>query len=139
MHAWMWWGIAALVLAAIEIFTVDLVFIMAAAGALAAGLVALAGFGVVAQFVVFIGVALVMIALVRPVALRHLRVPPEVTNVDALVGAEAVVLEQVDGRDGRVKVGGEVWSARSSDSAVVHEPGTTVHVDKIAGATVLVS
>ena len=61
------------------------------------------------------------------------------TSTELLVGAQAVVIEQVDGRDGRVKVGGEVWSARASDGSVILEPGTTVTVDSVAGATVLVS
>jgi membrane protein implicated in regulation of membrane protease activity len=58
--------------------------------------------------------------------------------VAALVGKQALVLEQVDGRGGRVKIGGEVWSARSYDGESVLEAGRTVAVLEIEGATALV-
>jgi membrane protein implicated in regulation of membrane protease activity len=138
MQAWTWWLLAALALGGIEIVTVDLFFIMAAAGALAAAAAAFAGATVPVQFAVFAVVSLVLIAVVRPLALRHLRQPPTSTNVDALLGAEAFVLEQVDARDGRVKLRGEVWSARASDATAVHAAGTKVHVVEVRGATVLV-
>lgn len=139
MQAWMWWFLAALGLAGVEILTVDLFFLMAAAGAVAAGTGALLGVSVIWQFVIFGVVSILLIGVVRPIALRHVRVPAAKTGTDLLVGAEALVLEQVDGRDGRVKVGGEIWSARASDDSVVLEPGTKVTVDSVAGATVLVS
>jgi len=90
--------------------------------------------------VVFAVVSIALIAFVRPVAMRHLKRAPEtLTGVDALVGLEAVVVEQVDAREGRVKLRGEVWSARSVDNGSVHTPGETVHVVRVSGATVLVS
>jgi membrane protein implicated in regulation of membrane protease activity len=54
------------------------------------------------------------------------------------VGSRAVVLERVDDRSGRVKIGGEVWTARAFEEGDVIEPGATVHVAKIEGATALV-
>ena len=139
MHGWIWWFVAALVMAGVEVVTVDLFFIMAAGGAAAAGLAALLGADLLLQCVVFAVVSILLLGVVRPLAIKRFRPPATPTNVDALLGAEAYVLEQVDGRDGRVKVGGEVWSARSSDESVVHEPGAKVRVVKVAGATVLVS
>ena len=60
-------------------------------------------------------------------------------GVDALVGAEAVVLEPVSGMDGRVKLGGEVWSARAYDGFSEFEVGQRVQVLQIEGATALVA
>ena len=60
------------------------------------------------------------------------------TGTAALVGARAVVLERVDGDGGRVKIGGEVWSARTLDEHSVIEPGAHVQVAEIEGATALV-
>ena len=139
MQDWMWWFLAALGLAGVEILTVDLFFLMAAAGAVAAGAGALAGISLVWQFVVFGVTSIVLIGVVRPIALRHVRVPAAKTGTDLLLGAEALVLEPVDGNDGRVKVGGEVWSARSADDSVIHETGSKVTVVSVSGATVLVS
>ena len=92
-----------------------------------------------AQVIVAAVVALLMILLVRPVALRHLRGNKEtLTGTAALVGQEALVLEQVDTMRGRVKIGGEVWSARSEDVAGI-QPGAMVTVLRIDGATAVVS
>ena len=61
------------------------------------------------------------------------------TGTAALIGSRAVVLERVDADGGRVKIGGEIWSARPYDEDHVIEPGTRVEVLKIDGATALVS
>lgn len=136
---WYWWVAAALGLAVIEIATLDLIFVMLAAGSLAGALVSAAGGPLVLQVVVAGAVAVLMLALVRPVALRHLRQPSDLrTGVAALEGATAVVVERVDAHDGRVKIKGEIWSARSYDPDRVIEPGTVVDVVRIDGATAVV-
>ncbi|MGZ4602273.1 MAG: NfeD family protein [Kineosporiaceae bacterium] len=137
--AWYWWLIAAIVLSVAEITTVNLVFIMLAAGAFAGGLTSLVTDSLVAQSVVAASVSVLMLGLVRPVALRHLRQPVAIrTGIDALVGAEGVVVDRVDRHDGRVKIGGEIWSARTYDPATVLEPGTSIEVVRIDGAHAVV-
>ena len=139
MTAALWWAIAAAVLVVIEITTLDLIFAMLAAGAVAGAIMALADQGVVAQCLVAAAVALLMLVLVRPVALRHLRKDVYIpTNVDALLGASAVVLERVDRTHGRIKLKGEVWSARTEEETAPLEPGRTVGVIRIDGATAIV-
>ena len=92
------------------------------------------------QVAVFVALALASLAVLRPVARRHLRTPASLrTGTAALVGARAVVLERVDGDGGQVKIAGEVWSARAYDDDEVIEPGTRVDVLKIDGATALVA
>lgn len=136
---WLWWVVAAVVLSVVEVTTLDLTFLMLASGALAGAAAAGLGAPVVVSFAVAIPVALAMLGVVRPVALRHLRTPIETrTGVAALVGAQAVVLERVDAHAGLVKLAGEVWSARSFDPEAVHEAGQTVDVAEIKGATALV-
>ena len=77
--------------------------------------------------------------MLRPVARDHLfQVPADRTGTDALVGAEALVLERVDAAGGRVRLAGEVWSARSHDSEIILVPGRRVTVVRIDGATALV-
>jgi len=137
--AWVWWVVAAVVLGIVEVTTLDLIFLMLAAGALAGAATALATDSVALQAVVALVVAVAMLGLVRPVALRHLRTPIETrTGIAALVGAKALVVERVDGHGGRVKLAGEVWSARSYDGETVLEPGDSVDVVEIDGATALV-
>ena len=137
--AWYWWLIAAIVLAVIEITTLDLVFIMLAVGALAGALAALGTDSLVVQSLVAAGVAVLMLGVVRPTTLRHMRQPKEMrTGTAALVGASGVVLDRVDLDDGRVKIGGEIWSARTFEPSHVLEPGTRVEVIRIDGAHAVV-
>jgi membrane protein implicated in regulation of membrane protease activity len=138
--AWLAWAIAALLLALGEIFTPGLFFLgPIAIAAVAAAFVSLAGPAVWLQLLVFAGAALGSLAFLRPIARAHLRMPPELrTGTAALQGARAVVLQRVDQNGGRVKIGGEEWSARAYMPDQVLEPGTEVEVVKIEGATALV-
>jgi membrane protein implicated in regulation of membrane protease activity len=140
MPDWVAWILAAAGLAAGEVVTLGFFLGPIALAALAAALVAAIGVGVEAQFVVFILGSVASLLIVRPIATRHMRTPPQVrTGTAALVGARGVVLERVDSDGGQVKIGGEVWSARAFDEDEVIEPGTRVEVLKIDGATALVS
>ena len=140
MPAWVIWAIVALVLAVGEIFTPGL-FILApvALAAVIAGILALIGVGAIAQVIVFIACAIGSVALIRPIAKSHLRVPSALrTGTAALTGTKALVLQRVDQDGGRVKIGGEEWSARAYLEGQVFEPGARVEVVKIEGATALV-
>ena len=141
MNAWVWWIVAAGVLAVAEVLTGGtLVLLMLAGGAAAGGLTAALGAPPALSVGVFALVSVALLGLVRPIARRHMRVHREArTNVAALVGAEALVLESVDGQDGRIKLAGEIWSARAYDGQSVFEPGTRVQVLQIEGATALVA
>ena len=143
MDTWVWWVIAAVLLVVVEITTLDLTFVMLAGGALAAATTGalVGGDGAVAlQFAAFAVVSVALLGVVRPIAKRHLmRSTPETrTGVAALVGARALVVERVDGHGGQVKLAGEIWSARSYDGHAVLEPGQSVDVIQIEGATALV-
>jgi membrane protein implicated in regulation of membrane protease activity len=140
MPAWLAWSIAAVLLAVGEIFTPGLFFLGPVALAAVAGAVAAAiGAAVWLQLVIFIAGSLASLGLLRPIARAHLRMPAAIrTGAAALEGAHAVVLQRVDRDGGRVRIGGEEWSARSYMPDQVIEPGTHVEVMKIEGATALV-
>jgi membrane protein implicated in regulation of membrane protease activity len=136
---WVIWVILAAVLAVGEVLTLSFLLGLFALAAVLAGVVAALGGGVVIQLVVFIVASLASIAFIRPVARRHLRTPARIrTGTAALVGSKAVVTERVDDLGGQVKIGGEVWSARSFMEGQVIEPGARVEVARIEGATALV-
>jgi membrane protein implicated in regulation of membrane protease activity len=140
MDDWVWWVIAAGGLAVGEMATLSFFLGPMAVAALVAAAVALAGGAIALQLVVFIVVAASSVAVLRPIARRHLHTPVQLrTGVAALVGSRAVALERVDCHGGSVKIGGEIWSARTYDEDEVIEPGTRVDVLKIDGATALVS
>jgi membrane protein implicated in regulation of membrane protease activity len=133
------WVVIAAVLAVGEVFTLTFLLGLIAAAAVAAAVAAALGGGVVVQLIVFIAVSIASIALLRPIAKAHLRTPARLrTGTAALVGARAVVVERVDDDGGRVRIGGEEWSARSFVEGQVIEPGTRVEVAQIQGATALV-
>jgi len=140
MDEWVWWMIAAGVLAVGEIATLGFFLGPIAIAAVTAAIVALAGGGLAVQWIVFIAVSLASLLVLRPVAKRHLRTPGQLrTGTAALIGRPAVVLERVDRDGGQVKLAGEVWSARSYDDDEAYEPGARVEVLKIDGATALVA
>jgi membrane protein implicated in regulation of membrane protease activity len=140
MDEWVWWMIAAGVLAVGEIATVGFFLGPVAVAAVLAAVVALAGGGLALQCLVFIAASIASLAVLRPLARRHLRTPARLrTGTAALVGAPALVLERVDLNGGQVKIGGEIWTARSYDEDEVIEPGVRATVMKIDGATALVA
>lgn len=136
---WLWWVGGAVVLAILEILSLDLVFIMFAGGALAGALAAALGAEVWLQIVVAAVTSVLLLGSLRPWLLRHLRgrMPLVETNAAALVGGTAVVVSTVSGAEGRIKLRGEVWSART-DPATTLPPGTEVTVTRIEGATAVV-
>src|SRR5215208_8187529 len=139
MPAWVAWAIAAAVLAAGEAATAALVLGPLALAAAVAAIVGAAGAGFGVQILAFIVASIASLGILRPIARRHLKMPPHVrTGAAALIGCSATVLEQVDRDGGRVKIGGEVWSARSYDDDQVIGPGDRVEVLQIEGATALV-
>jgi membrane protein implicated in regulation of membrane protease activity len=134
------WAVAAALLAVGELLTPGMFFLgPVALAAAAAAATAGVGGGVVLQFVVFIAGSLASLALLRPIARRHVHMPALTrTGTAALVGTKALVLQRVDANGGRVRIGGEEWSARAYLEDQVLEPGSRVEVVKIDGATALV-
>ena len=139
VNDWVWWLAFAGVLGIPLVITAMPEFGMFAIGALAASAASALGVGFVLQVVLFALVSVALVAVVRSVANRHGTTGPELrTGIEALKGRQALVLERVDGRTGRVKLGGEVWSARSYDTGQVFEAGQEVDVVEIEGATAVV-
>jgi membrane protein implicated in regulation of membrane protease activity len=140
MAAWLAWAIAAVLLAVGEILTPGLFFLGPVALAAAAGAVAaVLGAPLWLQLAVFALGSLASLAFLRPLARAHLTMPAAIrTGSAALEGARASVVQRVDGQGGRVRIGGEVWSARSYVPDQVFEAGVQVEVAKIEGATALV-
>jgi membrane protein implicated in regulation of membrane protease activity len=140
MEAWVIWMVAAGVLAVGEILSLSFFMGPIAVAAVLAAVAALAGGGLAVQLIVFIDASIASLAVLRPIARRHLHTPAQIrTGTAALIGARAVVLERVDRDGGAVKLAGEVWTARAYDDDEVLEPGQRVQVMQIDGATALVA
>jgi membrane protein implicated in regulation of membrane protease activity len=140
MPAWLIWALVAVLLTIGELLTPGMFFLgPVALAAVVAGVAAAVGLGVVVQLVLFIAGSLATLFFLRPIARRHLRMPASIrTGAAALEGMKAVVVQRVDANGGRVRIGGEEWSARAYLDDQVLEPGARVEVVKIEGATALV-
>jgi membrane protein implicated in regulation of membrane protease activity len=135
------WIILAAILGVAEILTLTAALGLLAVAALVAAGVAALGLGVFGQLATFAVVAVAGLVLVRPLIQRQLRPrhgPQHRFGVAALVGRQARVVQEVTGHTGRVRIGGEEWSARAYDETLVIPAGATVDVIEIEGATALV-
>lgn len=139
-NAWVAWLSVAAVLAGLEMFSMDLVLLMLAAGAVVGAIAALVGLGVAPQVLLAAGAAVAMLVLVRPSVLSRLRTGPELQlGHGKLVGHEAVVTQEITAHDhGRVKLAGEIWSAAPYSEFDTIAVGETVEVFEIRGATAYV-
>ncbi|HTZ94269.1 MAG TPA: NfeD family protein [Streptosporangiaceae bacterium] len=139
MSTWVIWLIVAAVLGTVEVMTTTLAFGLVGIAALIAAGTGFLGAPAALQFGAFVAASAVGLGVARPFALRHIRQPPMLrTGTAALVGRSAFVLEEVGPHSGRVRIGGEIWSARSYDETTVIPAGSTVDVMHIEGATALV-
>jgi len=142
MQGWILWLIAACVFGIGEMLTTGFFLAPFALGAGLAALTDAVGAGDVASWAVFVLVSLLTLAIVRPIAKSHMKMPPQIrTGSAALIGKQAIVLERIvnDEGVGCVKIDGEVWTARSYDEDEVIEKGKRVQVMEIRGATALVA
>ena len=136
---WQAWLALAILLGVAELFSLDLVLLMLAGGALVGVIVALLGLPVAVQVVAAVAASVGMLALVRPSVVRRLHTGPELTlGHAALVGKQAVVVSEVSADAGQVRINGELWTARPYDETRVIPQGARVDVLQIKGATALV-
>ncbi|MDI9888906.1 NfeD family protein [Streptomyces sp. HNM0645] len=138
MDLWAIWLIIAAVLIAAETLTLTVALGMLGGAALITAACAAAGVPLPLQFLVFTVVAVISVVFVRPRVRRVLTPRRERFGVDALVGSTAQVVSEVTGTGGRVRIGGEEWTARAYDESLVIPPGTAVDVMEISGATAVV-
>jgi len=139
MDDWLIWLVIAVVLGIAEIFTLTAALGILGGAALITAGVAVIGLPVALQLLVFALACVGGVLLVMPVARRHMLRPQlERFGVDALIGKPAEVLREVSADDGRVRIGGEEWTARAYDPAVVIPAGATVNVMQISGSTAIV-
>jgi membrane protein implicated in regulation of membrane protease activity len=142
MSGWVLWVVATCAFGIGEMLTASFFLAPFALGCGLAAIVDAAGAPELAAWIVFVFASVLTLAVVRPIALSHLKMPPQIrTGAAALVGKQAIVLERIANHEGVgcVKIDGEVWTARSLDDDRVIEQGTRVEVVQIKGATALVT
>ena len=139
-HLWETWLGLSIVLGVVEMFSLDLIFAMLAAGAVVGMLAALVGMPVAVQILAALAASIAMLAIVRPAFVKRLHTGPELAlGHGKLVGTRGLVTQEITGLTaGRIKVGGDIWSALPYDEHLTIEPGATVEIFQIKGATAYV-
>ncbi len=134
-----WLGLTVL-LGVAEMFSLDLVLAMLATGAAAGLVTSLFTDLVVVQFLVAILTSLGMLALVRPNLVAKLQTGPELRlGHTKLIGTQGLVTRTITAlAPGEVKLSGQEWTAQPYDETLTIEPGETVEVLDIRGATAYV-
>lgn len=131
------WAVLLVAFVAVEAFTVSMVSVWFAFGAVGAMIVSLLNGDLWLQVAVFVVVSGITLALLQPLSQKYMKPRIQPTNVDALVGMTAVVEETVDAMTGRVKLGDVSWSARCENGTL--EPGAYVRVEKVQGTKLFVT
>ncbi|MBQ1372498.1 MAG: NfeD family protein [Oscillospiraceae bacterium] len=139
MDTTMIWILLAVGFLIMEFVTVALISLWFVVGSLAALIASVLGAAFWVQLLLFALVALVLLLLVRPFLQRFVTPHKVATNIDALVGQEAVVTEKIDNLDGTgtVKLNGLTWSARSAGGEEI-PVGALVTVQAVQGVKLIV-
>jgi membrane protein implicated in regulation of membrane protease activity len=139
-NMWEAWLGLAILLGVAEMFSLDLILLMLAVGAIAGMLTAALDANVVVQVLVAAAAATGALALVRPNLVKKFHSGPELNlGHGKLVGQQGVVTQAITAQEhGRIKVGGEIWTAAPYDDTITIGPGETVEVFQIRGATAFV-
>lgn len=134
------WLVLLILCIGIEVATMGLTTIWFAGGALVAIFAAVLGAPIWLQAVLFIVVSLLLLFFTRPIAVKYFNKDRVKTNVESMVGRQAIVISEIDNLQGigQVTVGGQEWSARSAADTVKIEVGAVVTVVAISGVKLIV-
>jgi len=140
MQMSVFWLAALILFAVIEAATVGLASIWFAAGALGALIVSGVGGSLWVQIVVFLVSSFLALLLARPLAQKYLTPKHHATNADRIIGAEAVVADEIDNLKGQgvISVAGIIWTARADNNQII-PAGVTVRVVRIEGVKAFVT
>ena len=133
------WLAVFVLLIVIELATMGLTTIWFAGGAVAGFIASMLGANVVIQAVVFFVVSIVLLIFTRPFAVRYINSNKTKTNIDGLIGQEALVLAEINNirETGCARLEGKEWTARSVDDTVI-PADTVVIVERIEGVKLIV-
>lgn len=134
------WLVLLIVAIVIEVISMGLTSIWFAGGALAAILAAMIQLPVIVQVLLFFLVSVLLLAFTRPLAVRYFNKDRVKTNVESMVGRQAIVTSEIDNLQGigQVTVGGLEWSARSSEEGLRIPMGSVVDVVSVSGVKLVV-
>ena len=133
------WLVVFILLILIELATMGLTTIWFAGGAVAGFVASMLGANVVIQAAAFFAVSILLLFFTRPFAVRYINSNKTKTNVDGLIGQEALVLEEINNirETGCARLEGKEWTARRMNDTVIPKD-TVVTVERIEGVKLIV-
>ena len=138
-ESWMW--LAVIILSVFcEAQTAALVAIWFMPAALVAMIISFFGVQLWIQVIVFFALSIASIIIFKKIFNKKLKNNAEAkTNVDAIIGKKCIVVEEICNiqAKGAVKLGGQVWSARSSDDDTTIPEGKIVVVESVHGVKLI--
>ena len=136
LEEWLAWFLLGMALLIVEV-AIAFTFYAApiALGAFGAAIVAAIGGSIELQLVAFIAGSLLSLAFLRPLVREHLQppAPDKASNTQSLLGKRAIALQRIDVDSGTVRLGDDVWSARSEHEGMEIAEGERVEVVSIQG------
>lgn len=137
---WQFWIIIAGLFFVLEMATVGFLVFWFGIGALITMFVSLFTSNIAIQTTIFIFSSTILLFFTRPFVNKFTKKDTEVqTNAYSIIGKKAIVIKDIDplAGKGQVKIGTEVWSAKSSDDRKI-EKGLEVEVLEIEGVKAVV-
>lgn len=134
------WLVLFVVLLIVEILTLGLTTVWFAGGSIVAFVLALAGFGLPIQILVFLTVSILLLIFTRPIAVKYFNQERQRTNAESLIGQQAIVTERIDvlHDTGKAEVNGQEWSAKADEPNEIIEAGSVVSIEGIQGVKLIV-
>lgn len=134
------WIIVLIATIAIEAATMGLTTIWFTGGAFIALIIELLNGSFLLQVTVFLIVSLILLFFTRPVAVKHFNKEREKTNLDSLIGKQAIVTSSIHNlqETGQVIIDGKEWTARSNDASKSFEKDEIVRIVSIKGVKLIV-
>ena len=134
------WLVVLIVSIGVEVATLGLTSIWFAGGAVVAVIVAAVHGPVWLQILLFFAVSLLLLFFTRPIAVRYFNRDRVRTNVESMIGRQAIVTSEIDNLQGigQVTVVGQEWSARTEKDGLNLQPGTVVDIMAVSGVKLIV-
>lgn len=133
------WLIVFAILIVVEFITMGLTTIWFACGSIAACIASAFGAPIWVQLILFALVSGVLLYFTRPIAMKYFNKSRARTNIEGMIGKQAVVIIDIDNLNetGRVQVAGMDWTARSLTGEPI-SAGTVTIVKAVEGVKLIV-
>jgi membrane protein implicated in regulation of membrane protease activity len=134
---WVWVALV-IIFALVEVFTLGLTTVWFAIAALIMVFLSLLNIPLSVQILIFLVISALLLIFTRPLAIKKFKIGRVKTNVDSLVGKQALVIKAISEFDkGEVKINGQIWSAHTADNSTIAE-GTKCEVLRVEGVQLIV-